>query len=68
MTKDKAHELEKKLIVIGSWKSSGHASSIWTTTANRIRKATIEVLRVSKGYSGDCKENKWWNGDVQEKN
>ncbi|XP_070050244.1 uncharacterized protein [Nicotiana tomentosiformis] len=52
---------------MGDWRSSGDASTMWTTTAQCIREATREVLGVSKGYSGGHKEDWWWNGEVQEK-
>nr|XP_009777678.1 PREDICTED: uncharacterized protein LOC104227185 [Nicotiana sylvestris] len=48
LTKDKAQELEGRLSVMGAWRSSGDANSMWSTTANCIR----EVLGVSTGVSG----------------
>ncbi|XP_075101951.1 uncharacterized protein LOC142177369 [Nicotiana tabacum] len=50
-----------------AWRSSVDASAMWTTTAQCIREATREVLGVSKGYSGEHKEDWWWNREVQGK-
>ncbi|XP_075080027.1 uncharacterized protein LOC107779330 [Nicotiana tabacum] len=52
LTKDKAQELEGRLSVMGAWRSSGDANSMWSTTANCIREAAREVLGVSTGVSG----------------
>ncbi|XP_075087709.1 uncharacterized protein LOC142169706 [Nicotiana tabacum] len=40
---------------------------MWTTTAQCIREATREVLRVTNGYSRGQKGDWWWNGEVQGK-
>ncbi|XP_075088227.1 uncharacterized protein LOC142170261 [Nicotiana tabacum] len=40
---------------------------MWTTTADCIREAAREVLRVSKSYSGGHKGDWWWNKVVQGK-
>ncbi|XP_070029451.1 uncharacterized protein [Nicotiana sylvestris] len=40
----------------GAWRSSGDASAMSTTTAQCIKEAAIEVLRVSKGYSSGHKK------------
>ncbi|XP_075096368.1 uncharacterized protein LOC142174467 [Nicotiana tabacum] len=50
-----------------AWRSSGDASSMWTTTANCIKEAAREVLGVTKGYSGGHKGDWWWNEEVQGK-
>ncbi|XP_070055686.1 uncharacterized protein [Nicotiana tomentosiformis] len=55
LTKGNARELGEKLLALGAWRSSGDASSMWTTTANCIREASMEVLRGSKGYLGGHK-------------
>nr|XP_009622318.1 uncharacterized protein LOC104113751 [Nicotiana tomentosiformis] len=52
---------------MGAWRSSGDASSMWTTTTNYIREAAREVLGISKGYSGGHKGDWWWNEEVQGK-
>ncbi|XP_009798634.1 uncharacterized protein [Nicotiana sylvestris] len=52
LTKDKAQELDERLAAMGAWRSSGDASTIWSTTVNYVRKATKEVLGISKGFSG----------------
>nr|XP_033510073.1 uncharacterized protein LOC117274821 [Nicotiana tomentosiformis] len=52
---------------MGAWRSSGDASKMWTTTTDYIRKATREVLGVSKGYYGGHQGNWWWNDVVQGK-
>ncbi|XP_070014095.1 uncharacterized protein [Nicotiana sylvestris] len=52
LTKDKAQELEGRLSTMGAWRSSGDANTMWSTTANYVRKAAREVLGVSKGFSG----------------
>ncbi|XP_070001919.1 uncharacterized protein [Nicotiana sylvestris] len=40
---------------------------MWSTTANCIREAAREVLRVSTGVSGRHKGDWWWNEVVQGK-
>ncbi|XP_060178060.1 uncharacterized protein LOC132607993 [Lycium barbarum] len=67
LNKDNAQELGERLRAMGSWRSSGDASSMWTTTATNIREAAREVLGFSKGYSGRHKGDWWWNGEVQGK-
>ncbi|XP_070002831.1 uncharacterized protein [Nicotiana sylvestris] len=67
LTKDKAQELEGRLSVMGAWRSSGDANSMWSTTANCIREAAREVLGVSTGVSGRHKGEWWWNKVVQGK-
>ncbi|XP_070030719.1 uncharacterized protein [Nicotiana sylvestris] len=52
LAKDKAQELVGRLSVMGAWRSSGDANSMWSTTTNCIREAAREVLRVSTGVSG----------------
>ncbi|XP_019266083.1 PREDICTED: uncharacterized protein LOC109243588 [Nicotiana attenuata] len=52
---------------MGAWRSNRDASAMWTTTAQCIREATREVLRVLKGYSCGIKGDWWWNGEVQGK-
>nr|XP_009769880.1 PREDICTED: uncharacterized protein LOC104220675 [Nicotiana sylvestris] len=60
-------ELEGRLVAMGSWKSGGDASSMWTETADCIREATREVLGISKGYSGGHRGDWWWNDVIQSK-
>ncbi|XP_060182141.1 uncharacterized protein LOC132611785 [Lycium barbarum] len=67
LNKDNAQELGKRLRENGAWRSSGDASSMWTTTSANIREVAREVLGVSKGYSGRYKGDWWWNGEVQGK-
>ncbi|XP_070023281.1 uncharacterized protein [Nicotiana sylvestris] len=67
LTKDKAQELEGRLSVMGAWRSSGDANSMWSTTTNYIREAAKEVLEVSTGVSGRHKGDWWWNEVVQGK-
>ncbi|XP_060202733.1 uncharacterized protein LOC132631151 [Lycium barbarum] len=67
LNKDNAQELGEQLRAMGAWRSSGDASSMWTTTAANIREAAREVLGVSKGYSDKHKGDWWWNGEVQGK-
>ncbi|XP_019263366.1 PREDICTED: craniofacial development protein 2-like [Nicotiana attenuata] len=52
LPKDKAQELEGRLLAMGAWKSSEDASAMWATTANCVREAAKEVLGISKGHSG----------------
>nr|XP_009765527.1 PREDICTED: craniofacial development protein 2-like [Nicotiana sylvestris] len=52
LTKDKAQELEGRLLAMGAWRSSEDASATWATTVNYIREAAREVLGISKGHSG----------------
>uniref|UniRef100_A0A1S4C8E2 Uncharacterized protein n=1 Tax=Nicotiana tabacum TaxID=4097 RepID=A0A1S4C8E2_TOBAC len=40
---------------------------MWSTTANYMRKATREVLGVSKGFSSRHQGEWWWNDIVQGK-
>ncbi|XP_075076772.1 uncharacterized protein LOC142163389 [Nicotiana tabacum] len=67
LTKDKAQELEGRLLAMGAWRSSEDASAMWATTANRIREATREVLGILKGHSGRHQGDWWWNNIVQGK-
>ncbi|XP_070020677.1 uncharacterized protein [Nicotiana sylvestris] len=67
LTKDKAQELEGRLSAMGSWRSSGVASIMWSTTIDCIREATREVLEVSMGVAGGHKGDWWWNEVVQGK-
>nr|XP_009607371.1 uncharacterized protein LOC104101592 [Nicotiana tomentosiformis]XP_016498364.1 PREDICTED: uncharacterized protein LOC107817103 [Nicotiana tabacum] len=67
LIKDKAQELQDKLLVVGAWMSSGDASSIWSKMVDNIKEATREVLGVSKGYIGGHKGDWWWNEEVQRK-
>ncbi|XP_075086307.1 uncharacterized protein LOC142169015 [Nicotiana tabacum] len=63
----KVQELGVNLVTMGAWRCIGDASAMCTTTAQCIREAAIEVLRVSKGYSGGHKGDWWWNAEVQGK-
>ncbi|XP_075112246.1 uncharacterized protein LOC142182154 [Nicotiana tabacum] len=67
LTKDKAQELEGRLSAMGAWKSSGDASTMWSTTTNCISEAAREVLGVSTGVFGKHKGDWWWNKVVQGK-
>nr|XP_033508274.1 uncharacterized protein LOC117273268 [Nicotiana tomentosiformis] len=67
LTRDKAQELEGRLMAMGAWRSSRDASEMWTATADCIRKAAREVLGVSKGYYGWHQGDWWWNDVVQGK-
>ncbi|XP_070049325.1 uncharacterized protein [Nicotiana tomentosiformis] len=49
------------------WRSSGDASTIWSTTTDCIREAAREVLGVSTGVAGEHKGDWWWNEVVQDK-
>ncbi|XP_070050072.1 uncharacterized protein [Nicotiana tomentosiformis] len=52
---------------MGAWRSSGDASTMWSTTSDCIREATREVLGVSMGIAGEHKRDWWWNEVVQGK-
>ncbi|XP_070022604.1 uncharacterized protein [Nicotiana sylvestris] len=52
---------------MGAWRSSGDANTMWSTTADNIRKATTEVLGISSGRTGGYKGDWWWNAGVQGK-
>ncbi|XP_070018204.1 uncharacterized protein [Nicotiana sylvestris] len=67
LTKDKAQELEGRLSAIGAWRSSGDTNTMWSTTADCIRKAAREVLGISSGCTGRHKGDWWWNAVVQDK-
>ncbi|XP_070026528.1 uncharacterized protein [Nicotiana sylvestris] len=67
LTKDKAQELEGRLLAMRAWKSSADATTMWSTTADCIREAAREVLGVSTGVSGRHKGDWWWNEVVQGK-
>ncbi|XP_075111763.1 uncharacterized protein LOC107824137 [Nicotiana tabacum] len=67
LTKDKAKELEGRLSAMGAWRSSGDANTMWSTTADCIRKAAREVLEISTGHNGSHKRDCWWNAIVQGK-
>ncbi|XP_070007600.1 uncharacterized protein [Nicotiana sylvestris] len=66
-TKDKAHELEGRLSVMGAWRSSGDANTMWSATADCIRKTAREVLGISSGCTGGHIGDWWWNAVVQGK-
>lgn len=66
-SKDKAHELREKLVVVGTWRSSGNANNMWTTAVSFIKEAGREVLGVTNIYAGGHKKDGWWNKEVQEK-
>lgn len=57
LTKNKSQELVEKLRAVGAWSSSGDTSSMWTRSANCIKKTAREVLGVSKCYSGRHKRD-----------
>ncbi|XP_070046854.1 uncharacterized protein [Nicotiana tomentosiformis] len=65
LTKDKAQALEGQLSAMGAWRSNGDMSTMWSATADYIRKAAREVLGVSTGISGRHKGDWWWNEVVQ---
>ncbi|XP_070030093.1 uncharacterized protein [Nicotiana sylvestris] len=65
LTKNKAQELEGRLLAMGAWRSSGDANTMWSTTADCIRKAEREVLGISSGRTGGHKGDWWWNAVVQ---
>ncbi|XP_070005991.1 uncharacterized protein [Nicotiana sylvestris] len=67
LTEDKAQELAGRLSAMGAWRSSGDANTMWSTTADSIRKAATEVLGVSSGRTGGLKGDWWWNVGVQGK-
>ncbi|XP_070017332.1 uncharacterized protein [Nicotiana sylvestris] len=67
LTKDKAQELEGRLSAMGAWRSSGDANTMWSTTADCIRKAAREVLGISSGRTGGHKGDWWWNVVAQGK-
>lgn len=45
----------EKLIAMGTWRSSGDASSMWSMTATYIKGAARAVLEILKGYSSGHK-------------
>nr|XP_016482038.1 PREDICTED: uncharacterized protein LOC107802965 [Nicotiana tabacum] len=45
LTKDKAQELDGRLSTMGGWRSSGDASTMWSTTANYVRQAAREEAK-----------------------
>ncbi|XP_070007372.1 uncharacterized protein [Nicotiana sylvestris] len=67
LTKDKAQQLEGRLLAMGACRSSGDTSTMWSTTTDCIREAAREVLGVSAGISGRHKGDWWWNEVVQGK-
>ncbi|XP_070020869.1 uncharacterized protein [Nicotiana sylvestris] len=67
LTKDKAQELECRLLAMRAWRSSGDANTMWSATADCIRASAREVLGVSTGVSGRHKGDWWWNEVVQGK-
>ncbi|XP_070017192.1 uncharacterized protein [Nicotiana sylvestris] len=58
LAKAKAQELEEKLLAMVAWRSSGDASSMWTTTVNCIRKVTREVLGWNEEVQGKVEAKK----------
>ncbi|XP_075096446.1 uncharacterized protein LOC142174534 [Nicotiana tabacum] len=67
LTKDKAQELDGRLAAMRTWRSSGDASTMWSITANYVRKAIRKVLGISKGFYGRHQGDWWWNDIVQGK-
>ncbi|XP_070029241.1 uncharacterized protein [Nicotiana sylvestris] len=61
LTKDKVRELEGRLSAMRSWRIYGDTNTMWSTTADCIRKAAREVLGVSSGCSGGHKGDWLWN-------
>ncbi|XP_070008755.1 uncharacterized protein [Nicotiana sylvestris] len=64
LTKDKAQELEGRLSAMAAWRSSMDANTMWSTTADCIRKSAREVLGISSGRTGGHKGDWWWNAVV----
>ncbi|XP_070045939.1 uncharacterized protein [Nicotiana tomentosiformis] len=57
LTKDKAQELEEKLLAVGAWRSSGDASCMWSMTANCIREAARELVEsINEGQKSANRE------------
>ncbi|XP_070015563.1 uncharacterized protein [Nicotiana sylvestris] len=54
LNKDKALELEGRLAAMGAWRSSGDASTMWSTTANYVR----EVARKNDIVQGKVEAKK----------
>ncbi|XP_070008683.1 uncharacterized protein [Nicotiana sylvestris] len=52
---------------MGAWRSSGDVNTMWSTTAECIRKAAREVLGIFTGRTSGRKRDWWWNGVVQGK-
>ncbi|XP_075088098.1 uncharacterized protein LOC142170166 [Nicotiana tabacum] len=67
LTKDKAQELNGRLSTMRAWRSSGDASTMWSTTANYVREEAREVLGTLKGLFGRHQGDWWWNDIVQGK-
>ncbi|XP_070023301.1 uncharacterized protein [Nicotiana sylvestris] len=67
LTKDKAQELEGRLSAMGAWRSSGDTNTMWSTTADCIKKAAREVFGISLGRTSRHKGDWWWNAVVQDK-
>ncbi|XP_019251384.1 PREDICTED: craniofacial development protein 2-like [Nicotiana attenuata] len=64
---EEEEELEGRLSAMGAWRSSGDASTMWSTTANYMRQVAKEVLGISQGFSGRHQGGWWWNDVVQGK-
>ncbi|XP_070010182.1 uncharacterized protein [Nicotiana sylvestris] len=67
LSKDKARELEGRLMSMGAYKYGEDASAMWTAMTDCIRETTREVLGVSKCYFGRHRGDWWWNDVVQGK-
>ncbi|XP_075108951.1 uncharacterized protein LOC142180778 [Nicotiana tabacum] len=67
LSKDNVQELEGRLTNMGAWKSGRDARAMWMATMDCIREAAREVLGILKGYSGEHRDDWWWNDVVQGK-
>ncbi|XP_070015965.1 uncharacterized protein [Nicotiana sylvestris] len=67
LTKDKAQELEGRLLAMESWRSSGDANNMWSTMTDYIKKEVREVLGISSVRTGGHEGDWWWNAVVQGK-
>ncbi|XP_055812049.1 uncharacterized protein LOC129881964 [Solanum dulcamara] len=57
----------KKLNGLEAWSNNKDVNNMWDMIVGYVRKATTEVLGVSRGISGGCQRDWWWNEEVQGK-
>jgi hypothetical protein len=55
----------ERVFVEGTWSEEEDANIMWVKMATCIRKAVLEVFRVTKGSTGESKDTWWWTEDVQ---
>ncbi|XP_075080593.1 uncharacterized protein LOC142166076 [Nicotiana tabacum] len=58
LTKDKSQELEGQLYAMGAWKSSGDATTMWSTTVNYVSKVEAKKVAYAKLAGSSSEEER----------